>query len=206
MAMGPSGTGPDPSHVYTGAGTYTVALTVTGAGGSNTLTRTNYITVSNPTPTPTPAPVAGFTASPTSGMRPLTVNFNSGSSTGIITSYQWNWGDGTAYGTTANPSHVYTSAGTYTVTLTVTGPGGSNSQTRTNYITVSNPTPTPTPAAGRRVYRVADQRYASPDREFRQWLLHRHHHEATSGTVAMGQPTIREPTRHTFIQVRAPIP
>ncbi|MGH7596462.1 MAG: PKD domain-containing protein, partial [bacterium] len=125
----------NPSHTYANAGSYTVSLTVTGSGGSNTKTRTNYITVIDP-----PPPIANFTASPTSGPKPLTVQFND-ASTGQITSRAWNFGDGQTSIAT-NPSHTYINAGTYTVSLTVNGPGGSNTKTQTNYITVSG-----TPAA-----------------------------------------------------------
>ncbi len=127
---GTTSTAANPVKVYSAAGTYTVSLTVTGPGGSNTQTRTNYITV-----TTAGAPVAQFTATPTSGLAPLTVNFTN-TSTGSITSYAWAFGDGTT-STAANPVKVYSAAGTYTVSLTVTGPGGSNTQTRTNYITVT---------------------------------------------------------------------
>jgi len=59
----------NPSHDYTSAGDYTVSLTATNAGGSDTATKTNYISVA------IPPPVADFSASPTSGTVPLTVNF-----------------------------------------------------------------------------------------------------------------------------------
>src|SRR5207247_625405 len=39
---------------------------------------------------------------------------------GTIASRQWNFGDGTATSSQANPSHTYTAGGTFTVTLTVT--------------------------------------------------------------------------------------
>jgi hypothetical protein len=38
--------------------------------------------------------------------------------------YSWDFGDGTAVGTEANPIHTYESFGEYTVKLTVTGAGG----------------------------------------------------------------------------------
>ncbi len=83
------------------------------------------------------APTANFTASPTSGCAPLTVNFTD-QSTGDITSWSWDFGDGTT-STEQNPTHTYNSAGTYTVSLTVTGPGGSDTETKVDYITVSEP-------------------------------------------------------------------
>jgi PKD repeat protein len=74
-----------------------------------------------------PPPVAAFTASPTNGVAPLTVNFTD-ASTGSVTSWKWTFGDGS--GSTsiiANPTYTFTNAGNYTITETVTGPGGSNS-------------------------------------------------------------------------------
>ena len=54
--------------------------------------------------------------------------------------------------TATNPSHRYTSAGTYTVNLTVTNASGSNSQLRSNYISVTPAAPvaafTGTPLSG----------------------------------------------------------
>ncbi|MBU1072032.1 PKD domain-containing protein, partial [bacterium] len=86
------------------------------------------------------APTADFVGSPTGGCVPLTVDFTD-QSTGDVTSWSWNFGDG-GVSTQQNPPHVYTVAGTYSVTLTATGPGGSDGFTRTNYVTVD-----PAPAA-----------------------------------------------------------
>jgi PKD repeat protein len=84
------------------------------------------------------APVAAFSGSPTSGPKPLNVQFTD-SSTGIVDTYAWNFGDGNT-ATAKNPSNLYTTAGSYTVILTVTGPSGSNTKTEPNYITVTNAT------------------------------------------------------------------
>ena len=121
-------TTPSPSHTYNTPGTYSVSLTVTGPGGADTFTRTNYIAVEDPTP------IAGFTGSPTSGLAPLPVSFIDASS-GPITTYSWNFGDG---GTSAlqSPTHTYNTPGTFTVSLTVTGPGGTDTFTETDYISV----------------------------------------------------------------------
>jgi len=132
---GGSSSAASPSHTYTSAGTYDVSLTVSGPGGSDTLTRTAYISVSEP------APVADFSGTPTSGNAPLVVSF-SDSSSGSITSWSWDFGDGGS-STSSNPSHTYSSAGTYDVSLTVTGPGGSDSVTRVGYISVSVPPAAP---------------------------------------------------------------
>jgi PKD repeat protein len=87
---------------------------------------------------PPAAPVAGFTANPTSGQAPLGVQFVN-ESTGNVTSWDWNFGDGTAHSLVPNPYHNYSSAGTFTATLTVSGPGGSSSRNTT--IQVSSPPP-----------------------------------------------------------------
>ncbi len=129
----------NPTHKYSTAGTYSVTLTVSNSttGSSNTITKTNYITVTSPV-TPIP-PVAGFTGNATSGNAPLTVAFTD-SSTGSPTSWNWNFGDGTANSTTKNPIHKYSTAGDYTVTLTVGNSAGTNTATKPNYIKVTTTT------------------------------------------------------------------
>ena len=82
--------------------------------------------------------VAAFSGMPTSGPQPLPVVF-SDASTGDITSYAWNFGDGMT-SSLRNPSHEYTAVGSYTVTLTVSGKGKSDFETKTNYIMVTNAT------------------------------------------------------------------
>lgn len=59
---------------------------------------------------------ANFTPDVTSGLAPLTVNFNN-SSTGY-TSSNWNFGDGST-SQTINPQHIFTYGGVFTVWLTV---------------------------------------------------------------------------------------
>lgn len=133
---GGTSTATQPTHTYTSTGNYTVSLTASGPGGSDTFTRTSYISVGT---TPA-APVANFSGTPTSGTAPLTVQF-SDLSTGSVDTYSWNFGDG-AISSLANPSHVYTSAGTYTVSLTASGPGGSDGETKSSYIVVDAPVST----------------------------------------------------------------
>lgn len=67
------------------------------------------------------APVAVVNG-PYAGIANSTINFSSAGSTdpdGTITSYQWDFGDGSSSNQT-NPSHSYANVGNYTVTLTVT--------------------------------------------------------------------------------------
>lgn len=82
--------------------------------------------------------IADFSASPVSGVVPLTVYFND-ISTGNSTIQNWNWnfGDGST-STEKNPTHTYNNAGKYTVKLTVQNTGGSYTATKSNYISVTN--------------------------------------------------------------------
>jgi PKD repeat protein len=138
---GGNSTDQNPTHSYAVAGTYNVTLTVTNAFGSNTTVILGYIGATSAS-----EPVASFYGLPTSGSAPLMVNFTDTSSN-TPTSWVWSWGDATSNGTTQNPSHTYSTAGTYTVTLTVSNAGGSNTSQIAGMIVVSAvaPTPTPTP-------------------------------------------------------------
>jgi PKD repeat protein len=123
----------NPSNIYSGDGTYTVTLTETNAIGSNTTTQAGYIVVGA-----VAAPVADFSATPTAGTAPLSVQFTD-SSTGSPSSWSWDFGDGTTV-TDENPLHTYTSAGTYSVSLTATNSLGSNTSVESDYIMVAGNT------------------------------------------------------------------
>lgn len=80
--------------------------------------------------------IADFTASPTSGEAPLTVNFTDLSTNDPDT---WDWiFEGGTPGTSAqqHPTITYNTAGTYTVTLTASNASESDSETKVDYITV----------------------------------------------------------------------
>ncbi len=123
----------DPLHKYSKPGKYTVSLTVSGPGGTDTIKKADLITV-----LAKESLLAGFSAAPTLGNSPLTVNFNDLSSGGDVDSWQWDFGDGEA-STDKNPAHIYVKAGFYTISLTVKGPSGSNTGTKTDLIKVVAP-------------------------------------------------------------------
>jgi PKD repeat protein len=97
-----------------------------------------------PTPTPTPfcaLPTADFTFSPHSGKKKQTsFQFTDLSTTGpgCPLTWSWNFGDGGGSSSTStlqNPTHVYTSQGTYTIVLVVSNFGGPASQSRNITVT-----------------------------------------------------------------------
>jgi len=94
------------------------------------------------------APTASFTADPSSGAAPLTVNFDASASTppagASLTSFSWTFGDGNS-GTGEITSHTFTAEGTYTVSLVVEDSNG-NADVATTTITV-DATPTTDPIA-----------------------------------------------------------
>jgi Flp pilus assembly protein TadG len=98
--------------------------------------------------TPPPGPVAKFIAtSPTSILPGGSVSFDSSSSTGDPTGFQWDFdGDAIVDSTDPMPTWTYpsvTTSTTYTVTLTVINITGVDVEVKTNYVTVA-PAPTGT--------------------------------------------------------------
>ncbi len=79
---------------------------------------------------------ANFTATPTSGEPPLTVQFTN-HSTGSIVSFNWDFGDGSS-STEEEPIHIYSSIGDYTVILTVIGTDSTVVLEKQNFIKVYN--------------------------------------------------------------------
>jgi parallel beta-helix repeat (two copies) len=114
-------------HVYQNPGNYTANLTVTNEDGKNSTTVQIIVEEFKV------QPVADFSASPTSGYAPLAVQFTDLSQN--VASRNWNFGDGVT-STDQNPSHTYSTAGTYTVSLTATNENGT-SPAKTAQITVT---------------------------------------------------------------------
>ncbi|RLC44372.1 MAG: hypothetical protein DRH57_09245, partial [Candidatus Cloacimonadota bacterium] len=90
--------------------------------------------------------VAEFSAIPTSGNAPLTVNFTDLSIPGTVSIIEWQWdfqNDGTIDSYDQNPIHIYDNPGTYTVSLTVTDENDStDTEIKIDYITVESISPT----------------------------------------------------------------
>lgn len=80
-------------------------------------------------------PVAVITMSPPSGSgtAPLTVTLGAGSSSGDVTSYQWQV-DGVVISTGSATTHTFEAAGTYTVRLTVTAVNGLQATAEAVYV------------------------------------------------------------------------
>lgn len=83
-----------------------------------------------------------FTADATTGTVPKTINFSATATptNTTVTTHSWTFGDG-GTASTEDPSHSYTTAGTYSVTYTASDGVVSGSKTRTNYITLTDPAP-----------------------------------------------------------------
>jgi len=117
-----------------GSGIYTITFTTFGWPSSISGNWEGIRTSGSGITAESAAPTADFTADPISGPIPLGVNFTD-QSTGDITSWQWDFGDGST-STEQGPSHTYTDFGTYTVSLTVAGPAGSDSEIKMDFIDV----------------------------------------------------------------------
>lgn len=165
FADGGSASGEVVIHVFQNPGTYDVELTVTDDNG-DTDTTTVQVVANAPQ-----APVAVANATPDGTKAPLGVVFSSVGSIdvdGTIIGYSWDFGDGSPLSTAANPSHLFTTAGTFDVTLTVTD---DDLQTATAVVPVivgpSNVPPvasgTATPAVGKPVLNVQFSSAASAD-------------------------------------------
>jgi PKD repeat protein len=121
------------SHQYTGSGTYTVYLQVTD-NSDNTGSTSQNITVDD-----NQSPTASFVYSPTTPEAGERVHFNASASTdpdGIITSWDWDFGDG-RHGSGEEVNHTYTDGGTYTVVLVVTDDSG-NTDSVSKTVTVTD--------------------------------------------------------------------
>lgn len=81
-------------------------------------------------------PLSNFEASVTTSCTGA-IDFQDLSTQGPV-SWAWDFGDG-GTSTLQNPSHTYTTNGTYTVTLTTTNANGNDAEVKSNYIVINMP-------------------------------------------------------------------
>lgn len=112
-----------PTHSYAVSGSYTVTLTGTSLidGCTSTVTQTVNVSVN---------PTASFSATPTNGCVPLTVQFTNQSSNASF--YSWDFGDGNT-STQVNPTHTFTQDGVFTVQLIVENLNGCTDTVEQNF-------------------------------------------------------------------------
>ncbi len=107
-----------PTHIFTKYGNFAVTLVVTNASGcKDSLVKNALVNIAAPK-------ITSITGLPVRGCIPYTINpLAVVTSSEPVTSYQWDFGDGTT-STLDKPSHIYTTSGAYTVKLIVlTGSG-----------------------------------------------------------------------------------
>ncbi|KGJ97943.1 PKD domain-containing protein [Colwellia psychrerythraea] len=120
------------------AGTYYVM--VQGYSSYSTTLTASYTSGGTPIPNVPPVSDAGGPYSGTVNAEISFVGSNSFDNDGQITTYNWNFGDGSSI-SQANPNHVYTTAGTYTATLTVTDDKGATATSSSLVTVVESPLP-----------------------------------------------------------------
>lgn len=115
------------THSYSSSGNYTIRVTAreTSTKAVSQIQETNYASL-----TVYPAITGSFSPSSSTVQTGQIVTFQPSITGGTGTyTYSWDFGDGTN-SSSANPSHTYSSAGTYNVTLTITDPTGRSFVTR----------------------------------------------------------------------------
>lgn len=166
---GSTSTLPSPVHTYADTGVYVVSLTVTNnvTGCSHTKVQNVQIIIEK----------ANFVASDTVICKGTSIDFQTvGINAANISSYTWNFGDGTLSNSAAGLiSHIYTASGVYDVSLIITDIlGCSDTLIKPLYIRVDGPTAsfkTLTPGSclnSTIVY--ADSSYSDGVHPIQQWI------------------------------------
>ena len=128
---GGSSTSQNPTYTYNNPGSYYVSLKATSASGTYIQTKYYYMNIS----CINASDRVNFHSDVQSGGAPLTVTFYDDSN--HSSSWDWDFGDSTAHGSTKNVTHQYIDIKPYTVTLKVKNSTGADSQyTKTLYINV----------------------------------------------------------------------
>ncbi|HEC20989.1 MAG TPA: PKD domain-containing protein, partial [Candidatus Peregrinibacteria bacterium] len=108
------------THRYTEVGEYVVQLTITGDTGEKKTKELVIVVTSVELG-------SNFSYQPATGEAPLKVFFDASDSTGAITSYFWDFGDG-GVSQLKKPSHTFQNSGEYTVVLEVSDAGNNISR------------------------------------------------------------------------------
>lgn len=124
---GNTGSGSNPTHIYTSVGEYTAIVTATNLVSSET--DTTMVTVND-------VAIVGLNAendSPTTLGQTTQFTATISAGTGVV--YEWDFGDGST-GSGPNPTHVYGSVGTFVAQVTATNKG--SSATDTTVVTIED--------------------------------------------------------------------
>jgi len=121
----------NPAHTFPGVGVYTVSLTVTYGSCSHTYSETIRVIDESP----------DISANTTVICKRQPVTFSAiGINTSNISSYYWDFGDGTNFNGGVNSTHTYNTSGNYTVTLITTDLNGCrDTVSKTNFIRINGP-------------------------------------------------------------------
>ena len=114
---GANSTDINPIHTYTDTGSYTVTLIAASTTGClDTIVKSKYIQIGKP--------VITISDLPQIGCVPLTISPASTiTASEPVTNYLWDFGDGTT-SSAKNPTHIYSTPGTYTVSLVIATASG----------------------------------------------------------------------------------
>ena len=105
-----------PTHVYTSSGAKTIKYIATSQFGcTDSMIKTINIV---------PSPEASFTNGPVCNIKPVVFNNSSYEPAGVLTSYSWDFGDGSNISNNKNPQHNYPNLGTHSVKLIAAGNNG----------------------------------------------------------------------------------
>lgn len=129
-----STTAANPTIAFSSSGSYTISLTATGPGGTDNTSQTFSVTVEQP-------PIASATVSNSNPQANDPITFTNSSSN--ANGYFWDFGDGNTSSAT-DPTHSYTSSGTYDVMLIAINGTCDND---TAYITINVVNPANPPVA-----------------------------------------------------------
>lgn len=153
---GGSSTLQNPSHTYTTYGNFTVRLIATNAFGCpDTIIRPAYVNIQRA--------AINISGLPARGCIPFTINpIPVITALDVITSYEWDFGDGSPPDFNQFPTHTYPLQGTYNVRLIITTSGGCrdtliiNNAVRTGSKPTANFNAVPNPVCGRQPVQFND--------------------------------------------------